>query len=428
MDWWRRMFNMSKRSLGIPTIAYSGTTPVGFIDPRTGLPIAPGAAKSIMWLGDSKEDQSVPYSTPLVTDKSLPLFKPNASGFFPNLNTAGTFIANISIDYGAGAGTGVLAFTKSTNSLQWTAPGDSAGSAVDVSLGGWFRLESATAGKGCYVSVLVRNAPASDKSDNLNYSTYQPSVYYCRTESVPAMWSLLNGNPFGENQWFYAIGGATSSDIITAGGWSNVYTDITHIDLTTNGFSTLADVTTTYNNIVSIITSRLNIGSRVILALPNLDNLDYTVNVNIPKWKSYLAEKLRVYCRANNIEYYSPAEFLNTGNSLSAPNVADNFNLDTVHYSQRGSYLMAKYLLDPILSKYAPKYIGLPNPLVSYDATNAPNGNLIVNGTLVGTAGTANAGTSGGVPTSWTASRGSGSVLLPYFLLSQGQIKNTGIW
>lgn len=371
---------------------------------------------SIMWIGDSKTSQSVPYPNPLIADRSIPVYKPAPSSLFPNLNTVGTFVESITPSYGATAGAGaVLTFTKATNSMTWTAPGDSAGAAVDVSAGGWFRLESATAGKEIYISIIIRNVPAADATQTFSYAGYVPAVDYALVNSVPAMWNALNGNPFGENQYFYAIGGMTSSDMYALTAWRNKYTDITHIDLTTNGLGSKAAADQTYTDVTTMITMRRALGSRCILALPNLDNLDYGVAANIPKWKTYLAGKLEYWATTNGIEFYSPAEFLNTGNSLSAPNVAANFNTDTVHYSQRGAYLIAKYLLDPILRQYAPKRNRLANPLVTYDATDAPNGNLIVNGVFVGTAGTANAGTSGGVPTSWTASRGSGSNITAVF-------------
>lgn len=368
---------------------------------------------SIMWLGDSKTSQSVPYAMPIITDKSLPVYKPPTS-LLTNLNSGGTFIASVTMDYGATAGAGaVLSYTKATRTMRWTAPGDSAGAAVDISAGGWFRLESATAGKGAMVAVLTRNEPAADKSDTFNYSGYIPAVDYACVNSVPAMWNALSGNPFRENQYVYAIDGMTSSDLYALAAWRTKYTDITHIDITTNGISNKAAADQTFTDVTTIISMRKALGSRCILALPNLDNLDYTLNVSIPNWKQYLASKLQDYAVANGIETYSPSEFLNTGNSLSSPNVAVNFNTDTVHYSQRGTYLIAKYLLDPILNKYAPKRGTLTNPLVPYDATNSPNGNLLNNiafGTATG--GTAGAGASGSIPGSYSLGRGTGSVIL----------------
>ena len=367
---------------------------------------------SIMWLGDSKTSQSVPYAMPIMTDKSLPVYKPPTS-LLTNLNNGGTFIASVTIDYGATAGTGTIVYNKAARTLTWAAPGDSAGAAVDISAGGWFRLESATAGKGAYVAVLTRNEPAANTTGTINYGGLYPAVDYANVNSTPAMWSALNGNPFRENQYFYAIDGMTSSDLYALAAWRTKYTDITHIDITTNGIGTKAAADQNYTDVTTIIAMRKALGSRCILALPNLDNLDYTLNVSIPKWKQYLAAKLQDYAVENGIETYSPSEFLNTGNSLSSPNVAVNFNTDTVRYSQRGTYLIAKYLLDPILSKYAPKRGTLTNPLVPYDATNSPNGNLLNNiafGTTTG--GTAGAGASGSIPGSYSLGRGSGSVIL----------------
>lgn len=40
MIWWKMMFNRLKGALGIATVSYSGSTPTGLIDPRTGLPMS----------------------------------------------------------------------------------------------------------------------------------------------------------------------------------------------------------------------------------------------------------------------------------------------------------------------------------------------------------------------------------------------------
>lgn len=63
-------------------------------------------------------------------------------------------------------GTGTLTYTKSTNSLTWAAPGDTAGPPL-VAVDGIFVLESSTAGAALTVPITSRLLPASDKTDSL---------------------------------------------------------------------------------------------------------------------------------------------------------------------------------------------------------------------------------------------------------------------
>lgn len=63
------------------------------------------------------------------------------------------------------AGDGTLAFTAVGTTLSWTANGDSAGAAVDVSAGGDFTLQSGTAGSALYVTVAAGSLPVGDASD-----------------------------------------------------------------------------------------------------------------------------------------------------------------------------------------------------------------------------------------------------------------------
>lgn len=63
-------------------------------------------------------------------------------------------------------GTGTLTYTKASNTLTWTAPGDTAGPAM-VAVDGIFALESGTAGAALTVPITTRNLPATDKTDSL---------------------------------------------------------------------------------------------------------------------------------------------------------------------------------------------------------------------------------------------------------------------
>lgn len=62
-------------------------------------------------------------------------------------------------------GDGTLSFTAVGTTLSWTANGDTAGAAVDVSAGGDFTLQSGTAGAALFVTVTALSLPVTDKSD-----------------------------------------------------------------------------------------------------------------------------------------------------------------------------------------------------------------------------------------------------------------------
>jgi len=66
---------------------------------------------------------------------------------------------------GTPVGVGTLAFVNAATTLAWTANGDTAGAAVDVSAGGNFTLESGTAGRELYVTVVAGSLPGADQSD-----------------------------------------------------------------------------------------------------------------------------------------------------------------------------------------------------------------------------------------------------------------------
>lgn len=79
-----------------------------------------------------------------------------------------TNVTGVVIDYAESscdAGDGTLAFTVIGTTLAWTANGDTAGTAQDVSAGGTFTLESGTVGNALIVTVTAGSLPSTDQSD-----------------------------------------------------------------------------------------------------------------------------------------------------------------------------------------------------------------------------------------------------------------------
>jgi hypothetical protein len=67
-----------------------------------------------------------------------------------------------------GAGTGALAYNSANDTLTWTAPGDSAGSAVDIGKDGRFQIFSNDTTKYVRVVVTYASLPGGNQSDNLS--------------------------------------------------------------------------------------------------------------------------------------------------------------------------------------------------------------------------------------------------------------------
>lgn len=78
-------------------------------------------------------------------------------------------VTGVTVNYaeaGTTAGNGTLSFVFSGTTLAWKAQGDAtAGTPVDVSAGGYFTLESGTAGHSIHVTVAAGALPGVDKSD-----------------------------------------------------------------------------------------------------------------------------------------------------------------------------------------------------------------------------------------------------------------------
>ncbi len=83
---------------------------------------------------------------------------------------------------------------------------------------------------------------------------------------------------------------------------------------------------------------------------------------------------------------------------------------DGVHSTPAGAYLHGKAIYEAMRDFLPPReeIVCLSNADV-YDATNNPNGNLLTNGMMASTGGTAGTGVSGDISTDWTMDRGSGT-------------------
>lgn len=366
----------------------------------------PSVANSIMWLGNSLVALANGVAHPLTTSRK-PYFRPFPA--YTNLNAVSTFVVGTRAGHAclASATTGTLTYTRSTRTLTWTAPGDSAGTPVSVIDKCWVRLESASANMELCLTLLPANEPLLDRTDTFNLNGLISAVTYGSLNAVPAMYNALRGNPFGENQLWYCGSSFTTQVFITAlEQWKDVHSDITVIDLGTNEARTdLATCDAALAQLQTIIEMRKSIGSRVLVSLINLAN---TYSDTITKLLVYWNAKVKAMSYTVGFETFDGNPWLCAANgTLASPGRTTCYSVaDNLHLSVEGSYVKTKYALAPCLDKYAPKHATLHNPIIPYDATYAPQGNLLTNGQLLGTAGakggTGAARITGNVPSSNT--------------------------
>ena len=91
------------------------------------------------------------------------------------VNVTGVVIDDVPADSGEGSAT--LAFTFTGTTLAYTAPGGSAGQAVDVSADGTYELYSNDTAKYMIVTVTAASLPGSDQSDTITLTNILEGLF-----------------------------------------------------------------------------------------------------------------------------------------------------------------------------------------------------------------------------------------------------------
>jgi hypothetical protein len=138
---------------------------------------------------------SVPFELPLVGIGTLLKHalgsKTTGQNATPPASPAITGVEILYAEDGATAGDGSLAYTNSSTTLTWTAPSDTAGTAVDVSGGGDFTLESGSDGSFLKVRVNASSLPGQDETDTITVeSAYKHRI---KRGALPAGLSIEKG-------------------------------------------------------------------------------------------------------------------------------------------------------------------------------------------------------------------------------------------
>jgi len=351
---------------------------------------------SIMWMGDSLTAQSGVSCHPLLA-ANTPYYAASVTSL-TNLGPSGAnFITAARCDPGCSAATGgSLTYTAADKTITWTAPGDSAGTPVVVDGGGWFKVNSATAGMAIYLTLYGSNAPVANKTDSLSLSGLSPSMSDNTHTSIPGHFNAMNGRPFGDKQYWICGESYTAEQILHANClavWRDIYSAITYIDLGTNGILSKSSADSTLVTLQNIINYRKAVGSRVIVKTIHLaHNVPNSTGDDTRMAKSYFNRRLAILADSMGFELLDINRYFvdRLSGSLRTPLFSAMLNSDLVHLSGQGAYIGAKKVLAPSISKYYPERSPTPSGLISYDSAKCPTGNLTTYGLFKGTGGNKN--------------------------------------
>ena len=376
--------------------------------------------KSIAWFGDSLTAQSGVSCHPLLANR-VPYYMVGVPGAWTGagrMNVVGNFVTAMRCDPGVSTtGSGTLTYNVARHTLSWAAPGDAVGAEVDVADGGWFKLNSATANLAMYITIYGPNHPVLDTAETLSLSGLTTAMGNNNQVGVPGYFNAAYGNPFGENQYWFCGEGFTAAQLLVPSvlaQWRDVYSDISYIDLGTNGISSKATADSVIADIQAIINHRKAVGSRVIVKSVNLSNVTATAAGDDTRMaKHYANAVLKKLADSMEFEFIDTNRFTvnRLAGTLRAPSFANDYNTDLQHLSGLGAYKGAVKALYPTLSRYIPEESAIPTGLISYDSAKCPTGNLLTNGLFKGTGGTKGGIVTGDLADSWSAARAAGATI-----------------
>lgn len=358
---------------------------------------------SVMGLGDSIMAQGAHMPHTPIGYPTRDLFPT-----YTNLNAGGVLFA-ILTEAGPTtvAGNGTLKFYAADSAMTWAAFGDAEGPRVTIDTSKCFyAFESATLGNTLYMGINPSKKPNSDRTDTVNVTGAFRLRNNCGTFGQFAWTAALMAVPF-DISYAYAIPSIRASDWWSARSqWQNVYTDLTYIMLGTNDATDLTKAIQAATDVENMAKLRQGIGSQVIICgLLPYSSAPAGVNAAMMHFNGLV----RATARRLNCDFIDPYPYLvdpvGTGGYLSG------MSGDGLHPSALGGYVWASKANVPVLLKYSRSTDQKSFAGVLYNATTAPYGNLIQNGTLKGITGTKGAGATGDVPDGCALVRETGSTI-----------------
>ena len=318
-----------------------------------------------------------------------------------------------------GAGAGQLSYNATSKTMVWTASGDTAGAAVDVSRSGIYKLPSGTAGHALFIGWLPSlNSYTTGTIDvAVSAAGFRMWAYSSAGVGTAALAAAAQkftlaplptslGCPPGMDG-FYGMGGATANDLLQAQWqWSQISSDIDVIQIGTNDFAGSVLPAAYLTAIQAFITARLAQGVSMVVWTTIVPRTSESTTKQ--KYKAQVATAMRAWAATmgGRVAVWDVASYLTdpaTGGYLSGYDIGDG-----VHPSALGACTFG-FPFGDYLAQIAP--LGTSPVPASYqdvyDATNNPSGNLIgVTGPgvplMVGTAGAISGTAAGTAPTGWT--------------------------
>ncbi len=313
-----------------------------------------------------------------------------------------------------------------TKYLTVAVAGEAAGTPVDVSAGGFFRLTSSTNGKGVVVQVRFRGAPVGTKTDTttINSGTMTRSIH---NATMNSWWyaGLARAGYSDATILNFGIGGDTAVDILSRiSQVTNESPDVVFLHCGTNDISQISSVTA----IIDYLVTRVPVLVVVPVLPRGKDGASSAMTVTQAKQQSAFWRATKNYAlgKGNCIVYDAWSTVVDPAVASGTGLVNANcFNgTDFLHPNLYGTI---NAIGPDFYSKITSKLFSSLNQFTAsggdiYDATYNPLGNLMgTSGTFVGSGGAvgANPTPSGTLATGWTDSECVGGTFFTSVVYSQ---------
>ncbi len=330
---------------------------------------------------------------------------------FPNITSA--YIRYAAVDGRCPTGSGSLTYIAGT--MVWTAPGDTPGTPIDVTAGGFFYIPSGTANRGIILGLKPNTAPFSVKTDTVTVSgtlTATKAVTYGHAGWVEALLGTVL-----EDVYNYGISGDTSTGVLSrlpqvlASRAKIIVLMIGINDIDgTNATTAAATLATLLTNLLDettgICAQIINSGKFLVLGTIAAGT-DATTYKAAAVYEANFA--IKQFAQKFGIDVFDCYAQTVDPVSSTAAHISDRLTSDNLHINAKGGFLIANREIVPILQKMVPQNRKRVSSALLYDATLSPRGNRFIRGKFLGTAGTLNTGVTGTVPTGVTLVRGNGT-------------------
>ena len=355
------------------------------------------AKPRILFVGDSITDYGSAYQNMTITTSVNPF--------------GGAAFSIISLSWANGSGTsGTLNFNKATQTLRWTAPGDTAGLPVDVSRAGVYTIPSGTATKTITIVCRPRGYSSATEGD-LTVTTTATTEVSRRSGKTYAYWAHAKSGAAFEVSTL-GNGGSQIRDVTESAGWqitAGTYDAIVCLVGTNDIASdrTLTQITDDYASLLGVLKTK---AQRVFLLtmLPRSSGMTTArrqIMAGANKW--ILSQSNYGVTPVNAFLYLAdPA-------SSTADQITGALE-DGLHPAVPGAELVGEAVYNALADTFRFDSCTVASSQAdTYDATNNPKGNRLPSGgTFNGTGGTAGTGVSGVIAANWSVTRDSGVDIL----------------